>query len=199
MRYWDILKRRFALGRSALWIIAALMIASAVIRFGAGPGLALANEAASLQGDNGHPGDEQACTTAEELSDLLTDVLTREKSVAERELDLGARLRTVELAEQEIRKNLEDLQAAEERLSRTIAQAETASEDDLARLTSVYESMKPKDASTLFQEMSADFAAGFIARMRPDAAAQVMAGLTPEAAYSISVILAGRNAQTPTE
>ena len=45
--------------------------------------------------------------------------------------------------------------------------------------------------------MEPDFAAGFLGRMRPDAAAAVMAGLTPETAYSISVILAGRNATAP--
>lgn len=195
----SVFRRQFALGRGALWTIAALMAISAMIRFGVGPGHALATELAALKvpekGENPTP----SCTTPDELTAILDAVLLREHTVAEREQDLTSRLRTVELAEQEIRRNLADLEAAEERLSRTIAQAESASEDDLARLTSVYESMKPKDAAVLFQEMSPDFAAGFIGRMRPDAAAQLMAGLTPAAAYSISVVLAGRNAQTPTQ
>lgn len=199
MSAWSVLRRQFALGRGALWTIAALMAISAVIRFGAGPGHALATELANLKDDEQAVNPQPSCTTPDELSAILDDVLIRERSVAEREQDLASRLRTVELAEQEIRRNLAELQAVEERLSRTISQAETASEDDLARLTSVYESMKPKDAAVLFQEMSPDFAAGFIGRMRPDAAAQLMAGLTPAAAYSISVILAGRNAQTPTQ
>jgi flagellar motility protein MotE (MotC chaperone) len=54
--------------------------------------------------------------------------------------------------------------------------------------------MKPKDASLLFERMSPDFAAGFLGRMRPDAAAAIMSGLPPELGYSISVLLAGRNA-----
>lgn len=196
MRLLAILKPRFAMGGSALWIIAALMAASAVIRFGVGPGRALANEVANLKTDQ-TGGLPVACTNPDELSEILDAVIAREHMVSEREQDLVTRIRTVEIAEDEIRKNLLELQAAEGRLSRTIAQSETASEDDLARLTSVYESMKPKDAATLFQEMSPDFAAGFIGRMRPDSAAQVMAGLTPAAAYSISVVLAGRNANTP--
>ena len=198
MSAWSRLKRRFALGRGALLMIAALLAISAMIRFGVGPGHALATELAGLQGDSQHDSAPKACMTPDELSATLADVLVREKAVAEREKNLAIRVRTVELAEQEIRKSLLELEAAEARLSRTIAQAETASEDDLSRLTSVYESMKPKDAAILFQEMSPDFAAGFIGRMRPDAAAQLMAGLTPGAAYSISVVLAGRNAQTPT-
>jgi flagellar motility protein MotE (MotC chaperone) len=43
------------------------------------------------------------------------------------------------------------------------------------------------------------FAAGFLGRMRSDAAAAILAGLPPELAYSISVVLAGRNASVPTE
>jgi flagellar motility protein MotE (MotC chaperone) len=35
--------------------------------------------------------------------------------------------------------------------------------------------------------------------MRPEAAAAVMTDLEPEAAYTISAVLAGRNALAPTE
>jgi flagellar motility protein MotE (MotC chaperone) len=45
--------------------------------------------------------------------------------------------------------------------------------------------------------MDPDFAAGFLGRMRPAAAAGIMAGLSPQKAYTISVLLAGRNAQAP--
>ena len=57
--------------------------------------------------------------------------------------------------------------------------------------------MKPKDAAALFEEMSPEFAAGFLGLMRADAAALIMTGLEPTTAYSISVILAGRNANVP--
>jgi flagellar motility protein MotE (MotC chaperone) len=46
----------------------------------------------------------------------------------------------------------------------------------------------------LFERMSPDFAAGFLGRMRPEAAAAIMSGLPPELGYSISVLLASRNA-----
>lgn len=91
---------------------------------------------------------------------------------------------------------LAELAAAEDSLRRTLAIAETAAEDDLAGLTRVYETMKPKDAAALFERMDARFAAGFLARMRPEAGAGIMAGLSPEAAHAISVVLAGRNART---
>lgn len=192
-------RRRMNFGRSALWTIAVLMAASAVIRFGVGPGQALAKEVAALRQEDQLAGQSSPCTTDEELSSLLDAVLAREKAVAAQEAELADRRQTLDLAEQQIRRNLTQLEEAELRLSQTIARAETASEDDLSRLTTVYENMKPKDAALLFQAMSPEFAAGFIGRMRPDAAAQVMTGLTPESAYSISVVLAGRNAHLPSK
>ena len=83
--------------------------------------------------------------------------------------------------------------------SPTLALADGATEADVARLTTVYEQMKPKESAALFEEMDPTFAAGFLARMRPEAAAGIMAGLSPEAAYTISVVLAGRNGAVPTE
>ena len=91
------------------------------------------------------------------------------------------------------------LQDAENRLRDMISIAETAAEDDPTRLTQVYETMKPKSVALLFEEMDPQFAAGFIGRMKPEAAAGIMAGMKPDAAYTISVILAGRNANSPTE
>ena len=47
--------------------------------------------------------------------------------------------------------------------------------------------------------MEPSFAAGFLGRMRADVAAAILAGLEPDLAYSISVELAGRNADVPRE
>jgi flagellar motility protein MotE (MotC chaperone) len=133
------------------------------------------------------------------ISALVEALKQREAQLAKREKALANRLQALAVAEAAINRNMEDLIAAETALKSTMALASTAAEDDLARLTSVYENMKPKDAAAVFEEMAPEFAAGFLGRMRPDAAALVMAGLSPTRAYSISVILAGRNASVPTE
>mmetsp|Transcript_23243 Transcript_23243/g.40002 ORF Transcript_23243/g.40002 Transcript_23243/m.40002 type:complete len:200 (+) Transcript_23243:303-902(+) len=132
-----------------------------------------------------------------EMATLLDALRAREAVVGQREIDLDRRAKALDVAQVEIERRLDALEDAETRLTSTLTVAQSASEDDLARLTSVYENMKPKDAAALFEAMEPDFAAGFVARMRPDAAAKVMSGLNPQAAYSISVILAGRNANAP--
>ena len=143
---------------------------------------------------------------AQGIEALIEALAEREAALDEREAALAERAAAEErrLAEgqgemaetrAELQGMLDELEAAEARLDAAIARASGAAEDDLARLTSVYESMKPKDAAALFETMESGFAAGFLGRMRPEAAAEVMAGMSPDRAYAVSAIIAGRNAR----
>ena len=168
-----------------LAVIAMLMIGSAAIRIGfeAGPALAKGSDPAPSQARGSQPKQPGA-------QELLTELLRREDALKKRE---------AALQDQALETRLAALQEAEESLRQTLAFAEKAAETDLTRLTDVYQSMKPKDAAALFETMDPGFAAGFLSRMPPDSAAGVLAGLSPEAAYTISVIMAGRNAAAPQE
>ena len=55
--------------------------------------------------------------------------------------------------------------------------ADGAAEKDIARMTTVYEAMKPAEAAQIFERMDVAFAAGLLARMRPEAAANVLTGM----------------------
>jgi flagellar motility protein MotE (MotC chaperone) len=182
-------------GRGTLMILALFLAGSAALRIGSGVGQALAGSPdVKPEAESAEP---QTCPdTPLALAEALS---AREAELTAREAALKDRLAALALADQAIGTRLAALTAAEEELSKTLSMADGASEADLARLTEVYETMKPKDAAALFQAMAPEFAAGFLGRMRPDAAAQVMSGLSSDAAYSISVLLAGRNALVPKE
>lgn len=191
-------KRRVRVGGrgGALLCLAVFLGGSGVLRFSDGAGAAIARELAAVQdGAAGAP----ACTADEDIAMILAALDERERKLDEREAAIEARLATLAEAEAEIELNMARLVEAEAELAQTMAQADEAAEADLGRLTAVYESMKPKDAALLFSQMDVGFAAGFLGRMRPEAAAEIMAGLPPEVAYSVSVVLAGRNANAPTE
>ena len=196
-------KRPRKAGRGVLILITGFFLASGLLRLGSGTGGAIAREIQSLS----HSENQTvinvapvACEPGEEgIGDLLAALKKREERVAEQEAALEVRMRVLAAAEEGAKKNLAALVAAEQQLKATMALADTAAEDDLSRLTAVYENMKAKDAAKLFEEMDPQFSAGFLGRMRPDAAAAIFAGMTPAKAYSISVILAGRNAEVPTE
>ena len=185
-------------GRGVLTIIAGMLIASGMIRLGGEAGLAFATEQDAVVAQSE---ETEAATCDPETGNaaLLEAFQTREMRVSEREIQVEDRLQALRVAEAEIEEKLAQLQAAEAALSDTITVADTAAEDDLGQLTSVYENMKPQDAAALFETMDSDFSAGFIGRMRPEIAAAIMTNLAPETAYAISAILAGRNANVPTE
>jgi len=185
--------------RGTLWIIALLLATSGGLRL-SGSGRAIARElSARATADNeGNPAEAQACESEADISLVLTRLREREADVEAKEGAITDRMQALAVAEAKISENMAALVAAEDSLKATMALADSAAEDDLSRLTAVYENMKPKDAAALFETMDPQFAAGFLGRMRPEAAASVMAGLKPETAYTISVVLAGRNANVPT-
>jgi flagellar motility protein MotE (MotC chaperone) len=187
-------------GRGTLGILAVLLIGSGLLRASLGAGEAFARvQDASTDVPEEAPETAMECEPPADVALVLQALGERESRVQRREDQLRDRLRALALAEEEIAQKTSELIAAEEALRETIALADSAAEDDITRLVSVYQAMKPKDAAALFETMDPEFAAGFLGRMQPEAAAGIMAGLDPQTAYSVSVILAGRNATVPTE
>ncbi len=180
-------------GRSVLLVVGTLLISSAVLRIAEGAGTAVARESDRVTAQD----QSQEYATAEDLAALLQDLRDRESQLQDRERELATRAAAAELAEREVRIAIEELTRVEDELRATMEIADQAVENDLLRLTTVYENMKPQEAAPLFAQMTPSFAAGFLGRMRPDAAAAILAGLDPQAGYAISVILAGQNAEVP--
>lgn len=185
-------KPRRRIGRGALMLIAALFASSALVRFGSGFALALDSADATAPAT-----ETAACIDDQGVMALYTEVQTRERKLAERETVLSDRSKAIALAEKRIEQRLASLVEAEQNLAQTVTIADKAADEDVTRLVTVYENMKPKEAAPLFSAMAPEFAAGFLSRMRPETSAAVMAALDPKVAYTISVIMAGRNAGAP--
>jgi flagellar motility protein MotE (MotC chaperone) len=181
--------------RGTIAIIISFLFGSAVLRvsLSATEVLAASKDAKTIQTQiNSEPVSETLLS-----SRLLQAMLQREQRVTMQENALAKRKKVLDVTQFEIERRLIVLEQAEIRLSATLANANTAAESDVNQLIQVYENMKPKDTAALFETMEPAFAAGFLGRMRPDTAAGIMAGISPKAAYTISVILAGRNANAP--
>ena len=182
--------------KGTLQVVAGMLVFSAVIRIAVG-----ATDAMALSSPTSEQHEDSESISADQspAMDILAALRAREVRLTERESRMADRMQALRVAEQEITQQLVALTRAEEALSDTIALANSASELDLARLTTVYENMAAKDAAALFEQMPPQFVAGFLGMMEPIIAAKVMAGLAPETAYSFSVVLAGRNAHVPTQ
>lgn len=183
--------------RGTFFAIISMLIASAVLRIPLG-----ANEVQASS-------DEETSKTtpiaghsepvALPPSEYLLALQKREEKISILEQSLREKEQVLEIASTEIERRIETLEISEQRLRATLTNASSAAKDDVDQLLKVYENMKPKDAAALFEAMEPTFAAGFLGKMRAEAAAGIMAGLNPQTAYSLSVILAGRNAKAPKE
>lgn len=178
-------------GRGVLVILALFLASSGALRIGAGIGTAMAKTSPDS------PPSEIAQTCPQPPAALAAALMERETDVTNQETALADRMAALALAEEAIKTRLNELATAEADLRKSLQMADGASEADLTRLTAVYEAMKSADATKLFSAMAPEFASGFLGRMTPATAAAVMAGMTPEKAYSISVLIAGRNALVP--
>lgn len=196
-------KRKTVLQRSkggALLLISVLMLSSGLLRIGLETGPALAKSVADLAVDETEtPQQAPAKLDKARFHAMLVAFQEREERISALEVELADRQRAIEIAEKAVETQLQAILEAEQSLRATLAIADGAMEGDVARLTEVYENMKPKDAAALFSEMAPQFAAGFLSRMRADTAAAVLAGMAPDTAYSISVIMAGRHSGVPRE
>ena len=174
------LSRKIAPG--ALVILALFFASSGALRLGSEIGVALAaiSDAPAAQLP------ETPANCAAPPAALAAALKLRDQELSAREAVIAEKTAALDLAQAALDARLAELTAAEESLKK-----------DLGTLTSVYEAMKPADAAKLFAAMAPEFAAGFLSRMQPASAAAILAGMTPEQAYSISVLIAGRNALAP--
>ncbi|RYH01558.1 hypothetical protein EU805_12915 [Salipiger sp. IMCC34102] len=186
------MSRRSARG-GTLHAIAGLLVLSGIVR------IALAGEAIAENLPAPEPEQAAPVVAGDQPEDLILAFQRREARLQARETRLEERMRALTLAEREASERLEQLTEAEETLRAMLEQVDIAAETDVERLVAVYENMKPAEAAELFAQMPPTFAAGFMALLTPQTAGQIMALVPPDQAYSISVVLAGRNADLPDE
>ena len=177
-------------------ILAACFFTSALSRI-ANPDGALAYEVQEIAKGTGS---EETVVQAEQNPDELIKMLQeRQAQLDERARELAEQAKIVEAAEQRLRDQMASLAEAETRLSDLMRIAETASERDVTKLVTAYQSMGGKKAGPIFEEMDDEFAAGLLSRMDELPAAEILSALTPEKAYKITVYIAGQNARAPAE
>ncbi len=191
--------RRLRRSGATVPLIVGLFVGSAVLRIAAGSDAAFATDVGAVEEMQTDEAIPMACGPDDMPAALFSALQDREARVAAREIQIDNRMQALRVAEAELSEQIIALTEAEASLSALVTIADGAAENDIGRLTAVYENMKPGDAAALFEEMDPGFAAGFVGRMRPEAAAAVMTNLEPATAHLISVVLAGRNANAPTQ
>lgn len=143
--------------------------------------------------------EQQSEMPAEDAQQCLTgDVLKAVNAKME-----VLKLREAEMAEQEtafaaikvrLKKELAIVEAAKDSLAKDAQVRSELAQNDVAHLTTMYATMKPKQAAQIFNKMNSRFAAGFLREMKGQRAGLILAAMDTQKAYEISLVLASRNA-----
>ncbi|MBA3325795.1 MAG: hypothetical protein H0T41_11235 [Rhodobacteraceae bacterium] len=170
-----------------------------VLCFLGSAGLRAIDSGAAIAQEIGGLGEDAAQAGAAEADGMLAAIRDREAQLEAEAARLADRAQTLNVAEAKLAEQLAAFEVAQRQLEETLALADNAAERDIERMTAVYESMKPADAARIFGRMDVGFASGLLARLRPEVAAAVLTGMEADAAYAITLTIAGRNANVPTE
>lgn len=137
----------------------------------------------------------QACVTGDVLKAINAkmDVLKlRETEMSEKETAFAA-------ITERLKKEIALVEKAKNSLAKDAQTRTELAQNDIVHLTTMYSTMKPKQAAQIFNKMNSRFAAGFLREMKGQRAGLILAAMDPKKAYEISLVLASRNAKYRTK
>ena len=145
------------------------------------------------------PGMPEAASSSADpfaLTDTEIDLLQR---LAERRAEIEQETETLEerrlllqAAESRVDQKLEELKALQAMIQDLLLQHEEQEEGQIQSLVKIYESMKPKDAARIFEQLDMPVLLEVIGRMKERKTAPVLAQMDPEKAKAVTLELANR-------
>jgi flagellar motility protein MotE (MotC chaperone) len=135
--------------------------------------------------------DDPLLLTDEEI-DLLQRLGERRAEIDRRAAELEQRAALLEAAETRIDEKIIELENLKATLESLLTQHDEQEERQLLSLVKIYESMKPKDAARIFEELDMAVLLEVIERMKERKTAPILAQMNPRRAKTITIELAQR-------
>ena len=146
------------------------------------------------------PSPEQCLTTlnaaAEEMGlssqeiVVLRSLQARREVLDEREAGIGTREAAAAAAEARLQEQIGQLKTVEASLQTLLAKMDAKGDERMASLVKSYESMKPKDAATIFNGMEDGLLVDIAKSMKPATLAAVLSTMQPKRAETLTRLLA---------
>ncbi len=135
--------------------------------------------------------DTQQCLTG----DVLLSVNKKMEVLKQREAEMAEQESAFSAIKTRLQKELAVVEAAKNELAKQTHTRSEIAQGDIVHLTTMYATMKPKQAAQIFNRMDPKFAAGFIREMKGGQAGLILAAMDTKKAYEISLVIASRYAQ----
>jgi len=121
---------------------------------------------------------------------VLERLGARREELDAREAELEMRMALVEAAEKRITERTAALEALEARINALVAEKKTADEGQFASIVAMYETMKPKDAALIFDQLEMPILLRVAGAMSPRKMAPIMAKMQPQKAKELTANMA---------
>jgi flagellar motility protein MotE (MotC chaperone) len=125
----------------------------------------------------------------EELK-VLQSLSQRRDLMDKRERDLEQREKLLQAAEKKVDEKVTELNSLKKKIEELLQGQQDMQDERVAQLVKIYESMKPKDAANIFNDMKFNILLGIIDKMSERKVAPILAAMTPERAREVSARLA---------
>jgi flagellar motility protein MotE (MotC chaperone) len=121
--------------------------------------------------------------------------LEERRALARQREALTVRKLAVDVAEERLEQLLEELGALKAEIDARLAALEAGDEKRLARLVKLYETMRPKDAARIFDDLDFDVLVPLALAMNERKLAPIVAAMTPKVARKLTGEVAERRAE----
>ena len=129
--------------------------------------------------------------TDEELV-LLQSLSQRREEIEQRAREIDQREILLKAAEQRIDQKIAELERLQASIEALLVQHDEQSEAQLQSLVRIYESMKPKEAARIFEELDMEVLLEVLERMKERKTAPILAQMDPRRAKAVTLELAQR-------
>ncbi len=123
---------------------------------------------------------------------MLEDLLARRTRLEKWEVDIDMREKLLAATEARIDEKITELKAINQRIDGLVTQFNAREDEKITRLVKIYETMKPKDAARIFNELELDLLLEVLARMREAKAALIIAKMNSSKAKTVTSEFATR-------
>jgi flagellar motility protein MotE (MotC chaperone) len=129
----------------------------------------------------------------EELN-VLQSLAKRREQIEQRERDMDQREKLLQAAEKKVEQKVSELNSLKSEMEQLLGNQEVAQSQSIKQLVKIYETMKPKDAATIFNDMDTDILLKIIGTMAERRSAPIIAAMDPVKARDISSRIAEQRA-----
>jgi len=121
--------------------------------------------------------------------DILQQLAERRDRIEKREQELEVRGAMLKAAESRIDKKVEEMKSLQATIEQLLAAYDEQQEKKVASLVKIYETMKPKEAAKIFEELEMDVLLMVVERFNGRRLAPVLAAMDPQKAREVTVEL----------